>query len=353
MSNNYDGLGLFSGGLDGLLAIKLLEEQGLKIKPLHFFSPFFGHPRNRAYWKRIYNLDVAMVDIGEDFVKMLTAGPVHGTGKVLNPCVDCKILLLAHARQLMEKYGAAFIATGEVVGQRPMSQRRDSLNVISRDADIRDVLLRPLSARCLKPTPVEQAGLVDRERLLAIWGRGRKQQFALAAKYGITNIPTPAGGCLLTEKENARRFWPIFKYLTNPTAKQFYLANVGRQYWQGSFWLSVGRHVRDNDALEAFFEPGDIKFKLKNFPGPHCLGRALSSEPWTEKQIYDAAALLASFSPRAVQAGQDGSPVLVEVINVGQEDKTRELAVIAQRQNSWQELTWEETAPEIKARFKK
>ena len=352
MSTNYDGIGLFSGGLDGLLAIKVLEEQGLRIKPLHFFSPFFGHPRNRAYWKRTYGLDVAMVDIGEEFAKMLAKGPTYGTGKVLNPCVDCKILLFAHARELMVKYGAKFIASGEVVGQRPMSQRRDTLNVISRDAHIRDVLLRPLSALCLKPTPVEEAGLVDRSRLLGFWGRGRKEQFALAAKYGITKIPTPAGGCLLTERENARRFWPIFKYLSQPEAKHFYLANLGRQYWQGPYWLSVGRHVRDNDALEAFYEPEDISFRLKEFPGPHGLGRKLTSDPWSDMQIYDAAALLASFSPKAVQAGEEGSPVLVEVRLGGQSGELQELQVIPQRQNSWRELGWEETAPEIKKRFK-
>lgn len=358
MSSNYDGIGLFSGGLDGLLAIKLLEEQGLKIKPLHFFSPFFGHPRNRAYWKRTYGLDVTMVDIGEEFAKMLAKGPTYGTGKVLNPCVDCKILLFTYAHKLMVKYGAKFIASGEVVGQRPMSQRRDTLNVISRDAHIRDVLLRPLSALCLNPTPVEESGLVDRSRLLGFWGRGRKEQFALAAKYGIIKIPTPAGGCLLTERENARRFWPIFKYLTLPEAKHFYLANLGRQYWQGPYWLTVGRHIRDNDAMEAFYEPTDVSFKLKNFPGPHGLGRKLTDEPWPEDYIYNAAALLASFSPKAVQAAEQGLPVLVEVRlggtvgNFEQEGETRELEVVPQRQNSWQELSWEETGPEVKKRFK-
>ncbi len=352
MSTNYDGIGLFSGGLDGLLAIKVLEEQGLRVKPLHFFSPFFGHPRNRAYWKRTYGLDVGMIDIGEDFVNMLAQGPAYGTGKILNPCVDCKILLFAHARKLMDKYGAKFIASGEVVGQRPMSQRRDTLNVISRDAHIRDVLLRPLSALCLKPTPVEESGLVDRNRLLAIWGRGRKEQFALAAKYGITKIPTPAGGCLLTERENARRFWPIFKYLSHPEAKHFYLANLGRQYWQGPYWLSVGRHIRDNDALEAFYEPEDISFRLRDFPGPHGLGRKLTSNAWTDTHIQDAATLLASFSPKAAQAAEQGFPVVVEIRFGGQNGELQELEIVPKRQTSWRELSWEETGPEIKKRFK-
>lgn len=346
MTKQYDGLGLFSGGLDGLLAIKLLEEQGLKIKPVHFFSPFFGHPKKRAYWKRIYNIDVAMIDIGQSFVDMLVRGPQHGVGKVINPCVDCKILLFSKARELMSKYGAKFLASGEVVGQRPMSQRRDTLNIIRRDANIRDTLLRPLSAKCLPPTPVEESGLVDRERLAGFWGRGRKQQFALAKRFGIEIIPTPAGGCLLTEKENARRFWPLLKYLENPGQEEFYLANIGRQFWHKSFWLSIGRNERDNTALKEQVRQTDYIFDLKDFPGPLALARSLESKSWTEDVLSEAAAFVASFSPKAVQSGE---AVLVEA-RVG--DDVNDLLVMPTRKSIWQELTWNDAGPEIKARYK-
>ncbi|MBQ4132381.1 MAG: tRNA(5-methylaminomethyl-2-thiouridylate) methyltransferase [Desulfovibrionaceae bacterium] len=349
MSKQYDGVGLFSGGLDGLLAIKLLEEQGLKIKALHFYSPFFGHPRNRAYWRRIYGIDVTMIDIGQEFVDMLSAGPVYGVGKMLNPCVDCKILLLEAARRLMPKYGASFLVTGEVVGQRPMSQRRDTLNIISRDAAIRDVLLRPLSALCLNPTAVEESGLVDRSRLLGIWGRGRKEQFELAKKYGIEVIPTPAGGCLLTEKENARRFWPIFKYLDRPAQSHFWLANVGRQFWSGAFWLSVGRHERDNARLNELLLPGDILLRLTGYPGPLALARNLGAEPWPQALVEAAASLLASFSPKAVAAGE---PVETLVRTVGENESENCIMVLPNRNTLWGEAAWEETAMEIKQRYK-
>lgn len=354
MTKKYDGIGLFSGGLDGLLAIKLLEEQGLKMKALHFYSPFFGHPRKKSYWKRIYGLDVDMVDIGQDFVNMLAKGPAHGLGKTINPCVDCKILLFDRARQLMSKYGAKFLASGEVIGQRPMSQRRDTLNVISRDANIRDVLLRPLSAKCLNPTPVEENGLVDREQLLGIWGRGRKEQFALAKKYDIEQIPTPAGGCLLTEKENARRFWPIFKYLEAPGQEHFHLANVGRQFWTDTYWLSVGRHERDNQRLQELTKPGDVLFHLTSFPGPLALGRNLqmndSLYPWSERLMQEAATLLASFSPKALAAGGEVEVMATSLLEDGEEKKS--LPVLPCRDVEFKDLTWDETGPEIKARYK-
>ena len=153
-AKTYDAIVLFSGGLDSILAAKVLEAQGLKVKALHFFTPFFGKPQARKYWEKLYNLDLTAIDVGDDFVEMIKAGPAAGFGKVLNPCVDCKILLLRRAKELLTRYGATFLATGEVMGQRPMSQRRDTLNRISREADVRDCLLRPLSAKLLPPTPM-------------------------------------------------------------------------------------------------------------------------------------------------------------------------------------------------------
>ena len=367
MNRQYDGLALFSGGLDGLLAIKVLEEQGLKIKPLHFYSPFFGYPRKRAYWRRIYGIDAAMIDISQDFVDMLAAGPLYGVGKVINPCVDCKILLLQHARKLMPQYGARFLATGEVVGQRPMSQRRDTLDIISRDAQIRDVLLRPLSAQCLRPTAVEESGLVDRSRLLDLWGRGRKGQFELAAKYGIKIIPTPAGGCLLTEKENGSRFWPIFKHLERPDQSHFWLAKVGRQFWNGPFWLSIGRNERDNARLNELLQRGDILLRLTSYPGPLALARNLGGEPWPYALLEAAGALLGSFSPKAAAAaaavevqlrtvgphwdGADMQALSLAAPELGAETE-RVMLITPQRSGLWHGVSWEEAGPEIKAHYK-
>ena len=352
-AKTYDAIVLFSGGLDSILAAKVLEAQGLKVKALHFFTPFFGKPQARKYWEKLYNLDLTAIDVGDDFVEMIKAGPAAGFGKVLNPCVDCKILLLRRAKELLARYGATFLATGEVMGQRPMSQRRDTLNRISREADVRDCLLRPLSAKLLPPTPMEEDGRVNRELLCDIWGRGRNAQFELARRFGITEIPTPAGGCRLAEMENARRYWPILKYLPLCTAADFYLANLGRQFWADRHWLSVGRNAADNEALEKLAQPGDFVFKTLDFPGPLSLGRPVPGADWDEAMQLSAAALAASFSPKARQ--HSGSLR----VRISQGDEAREVTIDAPQEAGeaaavlWHALTWNEVKPEIHALRKK
>lgn len=158
-----------------------------------------------------------------------------------------------------------------------MSQRRDTLNVILRDAAVRDVLLRPLSALHLPPTPLEESGLVDRDRLLGIWGRGRQDQLALAREMGIREVPTPGGGCRLTERENARRYWQVLTLTDAPTGADFALANLGRQFWhrtaEAAYWLCVGRNSADNEKLAAAARPGDLLLRLRDLPGPLALAR--------------------------------------------------------------------------------
>ena len=168
-------------------------EQGLVVRCLHFVTPFFGKPQLIPHWEKVYGLEVEAVDVGEAFVRLLRERPAHGFGKVMNPCVDCKTMM-RKARELMKKWGASFLISGEVLGQRPMSQRRDTLNVIRRDAEVKESLLRPLRAQLLDPTAPEISGLVDRNKLLGIFGRGRKSQMALADQMGPKEIPTPAGG---------------------------------------------------------------------------------------------------------------------------------------------------------------
>lgn len=345
----YDAIALFSGGLDSILTVKVLEEQGLRVKALHFFTPFFGKPQARKYWERLYNIDLTAVDLGDDFADLLKQGPTSGFGKVLNPCVDCKILLLRRAKALLPHYGATFLATGEVMGQRPMSQRRDTLNRISREADVRDCLLRPLSARLLPPTPMEEDGRVNRELLCDISGRGRNAQFELAKRFNITEFPTPAGGCRLAEMENARRYWPVLQYLPDCTADDFYLANLGRQFWHGRHWLSVGRNATDNEALEKLARPADFIFKTLDFPGPLSLGRPTPGADWDEATQLSAAALAASFSPKARQYS---GPLRVRIT---QGESSRELVIDSPQTAAqtaaalWHALTWEEVKPEIHA----
>ena len=329
-------LALFSGGLDSILAARLLVEQGIEVQCIHFTSPFFGEVASIPYWERTFGLQVSAVDLSEEFVRMMRQGPPNGFGKVLNPCVDCKIMMIRRARDLMEARGASFVISGEVLGQRPMSQRRDTLNLIRKEAGADAWLLRPLSALHLAPTPMEEQGLVDRERLRGFSGRGRKDQLALAEQFGLADIPTPAGGCRLTERENARRYWPL---LNNPEAgaHDFHLANVGRQVWSVGtpvpVWLSVGRNMDDNERLLALARPDDVLFKIAELPGPIALAR--HGAIWPESLLQDAAAYMASFSPKAVALD---APVQV---NLRQNGDERRVTVRPERtpQSGWGEFS--------------
>lgn len=296
---------LFSGGLDSILAAKVVMEQGLSVRCLHFVTPFFGKPHMLEHWSQVYGVDLEATDVGEAYVHMLRQRPVYGFGKIMNPCVDCKILMMQHARRRMEELGASFIISGEVLGQRPMSQRRDALNVIRRDGEVRDILLRPLCAKHLDPTEPELSGLVDRERLYSIFGRGRKDQIALAAALGIMEIPSPAGGCRLAEKENARRYWPVLTRLSEPVPADFALSNVGRQGWSANLWLSMGRNEADNLSLSQLALPGDYFIKTLDFPGPLALARPVGDPDAAtlQAELRSAAAYVASCAPKAVRAG--------------------------------------------------
>jgi len=344
----YDALALFSGGLDSILAARTVASQGLRVLCLHFVSPFFGHPDKIETWSARYGLDIAPIDIGSQFVTMMVQGPRHGVGKVLNPCIDCKILMLSLARELLNEYGAKFLLTGEVKGQRPMSQRRDALDVISREARVRDVLLRPLCARTLKPTPMEDSGLVDREKLHNFGGRTRQPQFALTRALGITGYPQPAGGCKLTELESAKRYVPIFRYASPPRPQDFALANVGRQFWSGPRWLAMGKDEASNDALTALAGPGDIVLDVTDFASPLGLIRQLPGADWDEAAILDAAALTASYAPKAVATG---APVRVTVTHEGQ---AKEVIVTPSRASrlGLRDVPWEEVIPVKNALFR-
>jgi hypothetical protein len=339
----WDALALFSGGLDSILAIKVLQEQGLRVLGLHYVSPFFGKPHLVEHWRSEYGIEALPVDVRRAYLDMLAA-PAHGYGKHMNPCVDCKILMLRHARGLLGQFGAKFLVSGEVLGQRPMSQRADALNLIRKDAGVADVLLRPLSAQKLGPTEMEKSGLVDRARLPGIWGRGRRGQLELAEHFGITDIPTPAGGCRLAEAEPAARYLPILTHMADPGPDDFQLSHHGRQYWAGPFWLSIGRNEAANNALEAAVKPGDLRFRLKDFAGPLAVGRQYAAKTaqeadanaWPEAVVADAAAFAASYSPRARAEAEAGRPVTVLVLRG---EAVSEVAVTPARQTP---LAWAE-----------
>ena len=269
---NKKCIAMLSGGLDSILAIKLMLEQGIEVQAVNFSIDFCAcimqNGENVATKAaHMLGVPVKVVDVTEEYLAVLK-NPKHGYGANINPCIDCKIFMLKKAKEMMDKAGASFIITGEVLGERPMSQRLDALNIITRDAGLKGFLLRPLSAKLLDPTIPEKEGVVDREKLLDISGRSRKPQFALAAKYGIKEYPNPAGGCLLTDPGFTNRVKDLIKHDALTTGNLKFLT-VGRHFrLSPSAKLAVGRDQEENETLQAMAKGHDIFLKLKDRQGP-------------------------------------------------------------------------------------
>lgn len=285
LTNKYDAVALMSGGLDSILAMRVIMDQGLKVLGLHFCSPFFGHPELIDKWQKIYGIEIKTVDITDDFLALMKNRPKHGFGSVLNPCTDCHTLMATKAKEIMEEINAKFIISGEVLWQRPMSQRPDTMNIVHRDSHTKNILLRPLCALWLEPTEIENSGLVDRSRLLKISGRGRTEQLELAKKYGFTEIPMPGGGCILTERKSSARFWVILNEFQSPTANDFLLAQAGRFLHYDGHILAISKNTKDADLLEDCQQPSDILLELIDYAGPLTLGR--SEKIWDDTLIHE------------------------------------------------------------------
>lgn len=266
---------LFSGGLDSILSCRLIQEQGIRVRAVRFVTPFFGYDllqNQEEYAKAVtekYGIEVLVRDVSVSYFRIL-AHPRHGYGRNFNPCVDCKVLLVSEARRLMDELGASFVITGEVLGQRPMSQRRDTLRIVERESGCQGILLRPLCARCLPPTKAELEGMVDRSRLLAFTGRGRSNQIALAERFGITDYPRPAGGCVLTDPILSLRLRRIFSGQQFPQVSDVLLSLTGRQFMlPHGGWLVLGRDETENTRLEALSQPDDLLLVMtEDRPGP-------------------------------------------------------------------------------------
>ncbi len=351
----YDGLALFSGGLDSILAARLLMEQGKKILCLHFTSPFFGDEKAVPVWEKKYGLEIIAVDIAEEYCRMLCHNPANGFGSALNPCVDCKILMMKKAKTLMAQFGAKFLISGEVIGQRPMSQRRDTLHVIRRDAEVKDILLRPLCAKCMEPTPFELSGEVEREKLLGIYGRGRKEQLALAKTFNITDIPTAAGGCKLTEKENARRYYEVMQKVQHPSANDFFLANHGRQLWGSqpcnkNIWVSIGRKQADNEQMQQYKKSGDYVLRIEHFPSPYCIVRHTQNLPVPVEELRIIGSILASYSNKAYAFFAEKKERIS--IKIEHEKAIERILVEPMRSEHYKELHFDEIKEELQKRKK-
>ncbi|MDZ7642605.1 MAG: thiamine biosynthesis protein [Desulfurivibrio sp.] len=281
-------LALFSGGLDSTLACRVVMEQGIKVVAVKFVSPFFGAEllaAPEAYRQKVrhqYGIDVVLREVTQPYLRMLAA-PAHGYGKNFNPCVDCKILLMREALDMLPEFGASFLVSGEVLGQRPMSQRRDTLRVIERDSGCADLLLRPLSALNLPPTRPEREGLVDRQRLHAFKGRNRTPQIELAARFGIEDYQSPGGGCVLTDPNQAKRIQWLYREVgaqgRTPAAEDIRLLLAGRVFClPGGAWAVLGRNQAGNEQLQKRRGPGDWQLTLRDHPGPLAILRHLTGE---------------------------------------------------------------------------
>jgi len=293
-------IGCLSGGLDSTLAMYLIHRQGIEVIGLnvrHLWHPLSADPAKKPPAIRAaerLGLRLSTIDGAEADLE-LVQHPKHGLGKRMNPCIDCRIWSLQQAKALMEAEGAQFVFTGEVLGQRPMSQHRGALDLVERESGLEDLLVRPLSAKRLPPTRPEREGIVDRERLLGIVGRSRHEQMALAAEFGITDYPSPAGGCLLTDPAFARRLRELMDH--DPlTAADVELLKVGRHFrLADGTRIVVGRNEEDNGFLERLFQGGDIRLEAAAIPGPTTLVRGDAND----ENLRTAAALTLRYTKAA------------------------------------------------------
>ena len=282
-------IGLMSGGLDSLLAARILWDQGVELLGLSFETPFFGPgtaKRNAVH----LGIPLRVLEISEEHLQIVM-NPPHGYGSAMNPCIDCHALMIRKAGQIMEEEGHDFIFTGEVLNQRPMSQNRQSLQLVAKLSGYSEFLLRPLSAKLLPETRMEQEGIVDRQRMLDIQGRSRKRQLALARSRGLTEYGAPAGGCLLTERGFSVKLRELFER-GNFDLRDVRLLKLGRHFRIGSVKIVVGKNAEENQRIREMAKAEDIILSAEHFPGPV----ALVCGGAAEEVLMQGAGICAAFS---------------------------------------------------------
>lgn len=333
MSTPRKAVALISGGLDSLLAAKLILEQDIHVEGINFYTGFCveGHThairkkdrnkpkRNNALWSaEQLGIKLHIVDIIEEY-KDIVINPKHGYGANLNPCLDCKVLMVKKAKQWMEQHDFDFIISGEVIGQRPMSQRKKLLPIVVRESGADDRLLRPLCAKKLAPTLPEREGWVDREKLLDFHGRNRKPQIALAQKFGFDDYASPAGGCcFLTDPNYATKLADLWHARQ---AKRYELDDI--------MLLKVGRHIRPEPGYKLIVgrEEGENKFLSgyrKNFTSietRNCGGPlTLIDGETNDEDLETASRIVARFSQ-----GKNEARVTVKITFTNGDEKTMDV----------------------------
>ncbi len=289
------------------MAEKILKSQRIKVLALSFKSYFFG-AENAIRAARNLKIPIKIIDFSKEYLKMVKS-PKHGYGKSMNPCIDCHILMLEKAKEIMDKEKYDFVATGEVLGERPMSQNKNSLNLIEKESGLRGYLLRPLSAKLLKPTIPEKKGLINREQLFDISGRSRKRQIALARKWKIKWYPTPAGGCLLTDLGFGKRLKELLKIYPECSKNDIKLLKLGRHFCfvlsspkgEGGGWakIIVGRDEGEDNQIKKLAKKKDILIEMENYPGPRILLRNYSCGIISPRLIKKAEDLTKYYSTKS------------------------------------------------------
>ena len=294
---NKKAVALFSGGLDSTLAIKLILGQGIEVHALNFLTVFCTctskgcmHQATKA--ARELDVPLKVMNVTEEYMEVIK-NPSHGRGRAMNPCIDCRIFTFIKAREFMKEVGASFVVTGEVLGERPMSQRRNAIEIIERESGLQGLIVRPLSARLFEPSIPEKKGIVDRNRLLDIQGRKRDRQIRLADELGINDYPCPAGGCLLTDRRFSNKLKDLFSYNPDYDISDLHLLKTGRQFRiSGSAKLFVGRDEKENEKLVSFSKPGDYIFDVIDIPSPIGLVRGAIGQ----KEIELVTSIIARYS---------------------------------------------------------
>lgn len=296
---------LLSGGLDSALAAKMMLFQGVEVIGVCFTSPFFGDENAKKVAKELC-IELFSIDISEKMLPLIKE-PKYGFGRWANPCIDCHILMIKEAGSFLRKKGADFIVTGEVLGERPKSQTRAALRIIEEESGMAGLILRPLSAKLLPQTKVEEQGWVNREELLGLHGRSRKAQLSLAKEWGITAASTPAGGCLLTDPCFSQRVKDLLLHC-EPTLDDLWLLRIGRHFRiDACTKLIIARNHKENEKIKEFLKPSDVLLKVKEYKGPLGLLRG----EWNEEKIIKIAPLIVRYS-----AAQKMEKVKVECTTV-------------------------------------
>lgn len=315
---------LLSGGLDSQLAIKMMQEQGFDVSAVAIKTPFCDFDCGRGCGfeirERADDLDVNLktVYLGDEYIEMLKK-PKHGIGAGFNPCIDCRSMMFDAAKKHMEEIDAEFIISGEVLGQRPMSQYKQALRIIEKESDLVGKIVRPLSAALLPETDPEKDGLIKRENLGMIHGRTRKYQLEMAKEYGIEDPPNAGGGCLLTEPHFGIKAKDLFEHTKNPTINDIDLLKIGRHFrLDEETKFVVGRNKDENEMIKAIALPDDILLEAKDFFGPVSILRGTD----LQKHLEFAASITLRYS----DAPNDKTAIVSIKKNDSEEEISSEVA---------------------------